>query len=57
MGDLGKFNLHNFSFVQIEFRTHPRKNLNGSVIPNYTTVKALRELGVDKYRLLVQIEF
>jgi len=43
--------------VQIDFKTHPRRDLNGSTIPNNSIVKVLRELDFDNYRLFVQIEF
>jgi hypothetical protein len=57
MGGLGKFNLHIGEVVQIDFKTHPRRDLNGPIIPNNSIVKVLRELDVDNYRLFVQIEF
>jgi len=57
MGGLGKFNLHKGEVVQIDFKTHPRRDLNGSTIPNNSIVKVLRELDFDNYRLFVQIEF
>jgi hypothetical protein len=57
IGGCEKIKRHKLSFVQIDFITHPGRNFNGSVIPNYTIVKELRELGVNQYRFIVQINF
>jgi len=49
IGGLEKIYLHNLSFVQIDFITHPGRNFNGSAILNYTIIKVLRELGINQH--------
>jgi hypothetical protein len=55
-GVLGGIMSSRTTFVQIEFKNHPKINFIRSIIPISTIIKALSELGVYLHRLFVQLD-